>query len=154
METRARQTAEAAVALKQIADARATLAERLVSPWWYYPAAGAIVGGFVAQLALAGLWTVRVPVMLALMLAGGLWLPNAYRRATGFSGTRPPGPRARLWRIALVLVGVALFNEGLAVRGALGWVGPVLLGIVAVPVVIVVMHRYDAAVRAELRRGA
>ena len=154
MESRERQKADAAVALKQIADARAALAERLVSPWWYYPAAGVIVGGFVAQLALAGMWAVRVPVMLVLMLAGGLWLPSAYRKATGFSGGRPPGLPARLWRLALVLVGVALFHEGLAVRGAWGWVGPVLLGIVAVPVVIVVMHRYDAAVRAALRRRA
>jgi len=154
METGERQSAEASAALEQIADARAALAERLFSPWWYYPAAGVIVGGFVAQLALAGMWAVRVPVMLALLLAGGLWLPSANRKATGFSGSRPPGRRARLWRIALVLVAIALLQAGQAVRADWGWVGPVLLGIVAVPVVIVVMHRYAAAVRADLRRGA
>lgn len=140
--------------LTQIADARAALAERLVAPWWYYPAAGVVVGGFVAQRALAGMWAVRVPVMLALLLAGGLWLPSAYREATGFSGSRPPDRRARLWTIALVLVGVALLHEGLAVRADWGWVGPVLVGIVAVSVVIVVMHRYNAAVRAALRERA
>lgn len=151
METNERERAEAAAALEQIADARAGLAERLVSPWWYYLAAGVIVGGFVAQLAFAGMWAVRVPVMVALLLAGGLWLPSAYRKATGFSPGRPLGWRARLWRTLLVLVGVALLHEGLAVRATWGWVGPVLTGMLAVPVVIVVMRRYDAAVRADLR---
>jgi hypothetical protein len=58
------------------------------------------------------------------------------------------------WLIPLVLVVVGLFVAGLALKGVWGWVGPVLAGIVAVPVVIVGARRYDAAVRADERGRA
>ena len=65
----------------------------------------------------------------------------------------PVGPAARLGdRRVLVVVG--LFRAGLALRDVWGWVGPVLAGIVAVPVVIVGEQRYDAAVRADMRERA
>ena len=41
-----------------------------------------------------------------------------------------------------------------ALQAVWGWVGPVLAGIVTVPVIIVGGRRYDAAVRADVRRRA
>ena len=66
---------------------------------------------------------------------------------------RAAGPTARLADpLGTRLVG--LFVAGLALQNVWGWVGPVLAGIVAVPVVIVGGRRYDAAVRADERRRA
>ena len=114
-----------------------------------------MVGGFIATVALpAGTW-ITVPIWLALGLGVGGWLlPRAYRKATGFSVTRPPGARSRRWLIALVLVGVALVAAAGALQDVWGWVGPVLAGIVAIPVITVVGRRYDAAVRADVRGHA
>jgi CHASE2 domain-containing sensor protein len=80
---------------------------------------------------------------------------RAYRKATGFSvGWLQMDRRARRWIIALALVILALFLAGVALHAVWGWVGPVLAGIVTVPVVIIVGRRYDAAVRADVRRHA
>jgi hypothetical protein len=154
METKERRRAEAAGALEQIADSRAALAERLIAPWWYYPAGGALAGGCIAQMALPAVGWIRIPVLLALVVAGGWLLPRAYRTATGFSVTRPTGDRSRRWLFALVLVAVAVWPAGGALQAVWGWVGPVLAGIVTVPVIGVVLRRYDAAVRADLRARA
>jgi hypothetical protein len=154
METKERQRAEAAAALEQIADSRAALAERLIAPWWYYAAGGAVAGGCIAQTALPAVGWIRIPVLLALVLVGGWLLPRAYRTATGFSVIGPPGPRSRRWLFALVFVAVAVWPAGGALQAVWGWVGPVLAGIVTVPVITVVLRRYDAAVRADLRGRA
>jgi uncharacterized membrane protein len=155
METQEEQQAEAADALKQIADSRAALAERLIPPRWYYPALGAMAGGFIATLALpAGSW-ITVAIWLALGFGVGGWLlPRAYRKATGFSVTRPPGARSLRWLIALVLVALAFGAAGGALKDVWGWVGPVLAGVVAVPVITVIGRRYDAALRADVRGHA
>jgi hypothetical protein len=93
--------------------------------------------------------------LLALGLGVGGWLlPRAYRKATGFSVTRPPGAQSRRWLIALVLVGVALLVAAGALKDVWGWVGPVLAGVVAIPVITVVGRRYDAALRADVPRHA
>ena len=45
--------ADAAAALDLVAASRAALADRLVTPWWYHPALGVLVGGLV------GVWYAR-----------------------------------------------------------------------------------------------
>jgi hypothetical protein len=88
-------------------------------------------------------------------LFAGVWLvPRAYRNATGFSVALPPGRRAWAWLIALMLPVLGIFIAGVALQSVWGWVGPVLAGIVTVPVVIILGPHYDAAVRADVRRRA
>jgi len=152
-EAQGRQRAEAAAALKQIADARAALAERTIPPWWWYPALGIWVCGCIAtQTQKLGDWA-RIATVIACLVAMQ-WLIRAGVKATGFRGRWLDSGRERRWIIALALVVVALFLAGVALHAVWGWVGPVLVGIVAVPVVIVLGRLSDAAVRADVRRRA
>ena len=136
----------------EIADSRIPLAEQPTPPRWYYPAYGVMVGGMIAQAALPWAW-VRTAVVIALVL-GIIWLQGTNRDVSALADTSVPLGRPLGWLIPLVLVVVGLFVAGLALQDVWGWVGPVLAGIVAVPVVSVGGRRYDAAVRADERGHA
>lgn len=136
----------------EIADSRTALAEQPTPPRWYYPAYGVMVGGMIAQAALPWTW-VRTAVVIALVL-GAVWLQGTYRDVSALADTSVPLGRPLGWLIPLVLVVVGLFVAGLALQDVWGWVGPVLAGIVAVPVVIGGGRRYDAAVREDLQGRA
>jgi hypothetical protein len=90
----------------------------------------------------------------ACLLLAAAW-SHKREKATGFSAVAvlPLGLLGR-WLLALLLPVVGLFLAGVALRDIWGWVGPVLAGIVAVPVVIVVGRRYNGAVRADVRGRA
>ena len=135
-----------------IAESRAALAEQSIPPRSYYPAYGVWVGGMIAWPALPWSW-VRIAVVIALVL-GMIWLQGTYRDVSALADTRVPRGRPLGWLIALLLVVVGLSLAGVALQDVWGWVGPVLAGIVAVPVVIVGGRRYDAAVRADERGRA
>jgi hypothetical protein len=136
----------------EIADSRAALAERPIPPRWYYPAYGVMLGGWIAWSALPWTW-VRIAVGIALVL-GFISLQGTYRDVSALADTSVPLGRPLGWLIALLLVLVGLLLAGLALQDVWGWVGPVLAGIVAVPVVSVGGRRYDAAVRADERGSA
>ena len=143
---------EAEQRCSEIADSCAALAERPIPPRWYYPAYGVWVGGMIAWPALPWAW-VRIAVIIALVL-GMIWLQVTYRDVSALADTSVPLGRPLGWLIALLLVVVGLLLAGSALQDVWGWVGPVLAGILAVPVVSVGGRRYDAAVRADERGRA
>lgn len=87
MENEAR--SEAQQALSEIADARANLAGRLVTPWWYHPALGFLLAGYVA-VASTALFT-EVLLALVVFVIGLVSLVALYKAKTGMA------PRFR-WR--------------------------------------------------------
>jgi len=134
---------------QQIADSPAALAERLTQPRWYYPTLRVLLGFAIASTALS--WG-PYRVAPACALAAAWVLPYASGKPTGFSVTGVSLGRPLGWAIVLALVAGGLFVAEVSLRDAWSWVGPVLAGIVAVPLIIVVGRRYDAAVVADVRR--
>ena len=137
--------------LSSIGATRDDVADRLSTPWWYYPVLGLLLAQMVAAYGLLGN---LLSVLSALLLAAGSgWLVRTYADRTGLLATWPVGARGR-WALAAFALGVmapvvvVLFAQDLSLGAALGlaalaWVCPVVLG----PV-------YDAAHRADLRRAA
>jgi hypothetical protein len=132
-------------ALAAIADQRRGAAERLVTPWWYHPALGLLVGGFVAARAFDSP-LVQVLTLVVFFVALAL-LVQLYRRRTGvwITGYR----RGAAGRVTALLVAVylaAIFGAYL-VEG----VGAFLAaGAVIAAATVVLGHRFDAAVQEEL----
>lgn len=136
-------------ALALVAASRGDIAGRLVTPWWYHPVLGVLLGGLFAAQALP-----TPGVLLALPVYGvgvGL-LVTAYRRRTGLwiSGLHPAAPRRYVVLLVAVLLG--LFVAGTALQRGVGiTAAPVVAGILVVPLVVVVGRRFDDALRAGLR---
>jgi hypothetical protein len=142
-----------AEALSVIAEARAALADRLISPWWYHPIFGLLIAGCVLAVGLGGVAVKIGGVVLS--LAGCAVLVSVYRRLTGVwvSGFEA-GPAGR-WLGALggstVLAAVAAL--GIGAWTDLRW--PVwCLAMVASAATVVLCRRFDIALRAHLRAGA
>jgi hypothetical protein len=138
--------------LSVIAEARAAIADRLVTPWWYHPALGLLMAGYVLALGLGD--TVVKIASGILVVVGGAALARAYRRLTGVwvSGF-DAGPASR-WAAALGgLAGLAGVTAwGLGASTDLRW--PVwCLALVMVAASVVLGRRFDTALRAQLRAG-
>jgi len=143
---------DATSALDLVASSRAGLADRLVSPAWYHPCLGGLLGLFSASYALRS--PAVTAVALALFLAGALVLVRAYRRATGVFVNGLRSGAASRWAgaggalsAAAILGGIAL-DRGLDLRWA-----PLAAGVVAGGVTVVFGNRFDEALRAQLRRA-
>lgn len=139
--------------LSIIAETRAAVADRLTTPWWYHPALGLLLAGYIVAFSLGG--TLVRAAGAALLIAGCLLLMNAYRRLTGVWISGFDAGRASRWAKAMgALAAVAmLMSWGIARWTELTWplwvlfvatfAGTVLLG-----------RRFDTALRAQLRAGA
>jgi len=136
---------DASPSLHEVARARAILADRLVTPWWYHP----VLGLLVAQHALVqGLdnrnWTLPSALLL---LAGCVALVVACRRVTGLSVTTPTGPRSRRLLALRVLVALAcIWAAALASDLRVAAAAAVLVFVATVAL----GRRYDAALRDDL----
>jgi hypothetical protein len=140
-------------ALGLVASSRSSLADRLVTPWWYHPILGVLVGGLIAVQASSSM-VVRALAM-GVFGVGLALLVTAYRRLTGLwvSGYHP-GP-ARRWAVMLgVVVGVAYTVAAVAALAGAPARVPLVVGAAVVPVVVVAGRRYDQALRAHLRSPA
>ncbi|MEU4580293.1 MULTISPECIES: hypothetical protein [Nonomuraea] len=136
----------ARLALEGVAEVRARVADRLVSPWWYhYGLAAAILLAYVSisfRFASYG-----VP-FLAVAAAG---LMMALKRVTGIA---PRAPRATPAVVAWSLVAMALTAGAMALEWGGGVKGAVAVAGVAVAAIAVVAgRRSDRALRGELRDG-
>jgi hypothetical protein len=136
--------------LAAIADARRAAADRLITPWWYHPTMGVLFAIYTVAVALGDKLVMLAGVLL---FFGGLWLlMNAYRRTTGvwmwgYQESAATPLAYAMGAIAGVGVAGALILSSLDVAD--GWVYAIA---VALGVALVVVgHRYDRVLRADLR---
>lgn len=129
----------------------ARLAERIVTPRWYHPTLGAIVGAFVISMVLP---VTFAAILVALGVVALAVLVGVYSRRYGVSVSQPAGTGTR--RILAVIVGVFIlaFASGLVIRvveAAPWWA--VLPAAVAAASTILLGLRYDDELRRELARN-
>lgn len=127
------------------------LAERVVTPWWYHVALGAIVALFVTSQALP---TAAMSVPIVLGIVALPVLTTVYSRRYGVSVSQPAGPRGR--RLLLMTLGVLVVAmlSGVALKfaGIAPWwvVVPAALAFI---VTVILGRRYDDALRSEIATG-
>jgi len=126
---------------------RASLADRVLQPWWYDVALGLLLFGFLASYAADSLW-VTFPVMIVFF--GGLGvLVAAYKRITGVwvnAGRRALIAWAAL--VLLVLVPAFVLAEGYGHHWVMVPAGAVL------GIAVIVMGRiWGRAYVEDLRQG-
>lgn len=142
---------DAAAALNAVRLTQSALADRAVTPWWYHPTLGVLVGSMIATLAADSPILQILSVLIA--LGGMAVLMRVYRMKTGlwidgFSA----GRAAMRWTIAMTVGLMVLFTVALVLRDVVAWwPGPIVCGALAVPLVIVVGIGFDNAYRATLR---
>lgn len=136
---------------------RASLADRLITPWWYHPALGAIMGAIVLVMALD--LNVFVRLVVAIVCAAGIGLlVGTYQRVTGlWVDVRNLGSTSVRWWgaylvMVVVLVGVAMVPS-LTNWQIPAWVA-VLLAVLIFVGTIILGRQMDEAMRAEIRSGA
>ena len=150
----------AAEALGAIDRAGGSVADRLVTPWWYHPVLGAALGAIVLAVGLAPRTPAGSACVVAVALAASITmgaLVAAYRRLTGLwvSGDRI-GPRARRPWLPLILVlgaAMAIVCSLFATGTHLPWLA-VATAVVGAVAVVVLGRRFDTALRADLRAGS
>jgi hypothetical protein len=133
-------------ALAAIARQRQDAAERLVTPWWYHPALGVLIGGLIAVQGTHS--TVLKSVVPIAAMAGVGVLVAAYKRRTGLwvSGHRRGAPGR--WTAALVVGYLAAF----AVAAGFGSLAASIPAAVFVALFTIVVGRgFDEALRREIR---
>ena len=141
---------EAKEALATIAEGRRLVADLVVTPRWYHPVLGLLVGGLTAVQSVRPIWAVVVGDVVA---AAGLGaLIAIYRREAGvWPAQRWHGPVMRT-QVALVASFLALYGLGVALeygaglRWALAAAGVAIFGFT-----VVLGRRVDEQLRAELR---
>jgi len=139
---------EARASLEYVRRMEADLADRLVTPWWYYPGLGLVEALIVSSMAFPD--ALRAPALVVGVAGLGL-LVSAYRRLTGLGMSSQYFALARGWSVALVVVILVAFVIVLLVNQ------PVVTAVTAVVVfvaTVVLGHRADSAVRYRLRHGA
>jgi hypothetical protein len=142
-----------AAQLALVADARRNLADRLITPWWYHPALGAMLALYVVAFAFGS--TIVRAATLVLFLAGCALLARAYRRLTGVWVSGFDAGPARRWAYALGGTIAALMLGGWLIAWLTDLVWPVWLAAAVLWVATVLLgRRFDAVLRADLRGSA
>jgi len=136
--------------LAAIAEARADLANRLITPWWYHPVLGLLFGAYVV---VEGLGNTIVRALAIVLFVFCCWLlMSAYRRLTGvWVNSTLPGP-ARRWAVGLGII-AGLIVAGCIMVGQFANVPWVVwsLGALACVIIVVLGRHYDNVLRAQLR---
>ncbi|WP_126412798.1 hypothetical protein [Acidipropionibacterium jensenii] len=142
------EAASARETLRQLQDDGSRLAARVVTPWWYHPALGAIVAAFVGSQVLPGstaIWIVAVGIMLLPVLT------ITYNRRYGVSTTQPAGSRGKRLLLTLLAILILAMVSSLAIKflAFSPWWG-LIPAVSALLATVVLGRRYDDALRDEL----
>lgn len=144
---------EAARAALNALDAdRSALADRIVTPPWFYPALAAVTAAFVASPAAPS------PLVQCLVVVAGslslTFLVLAYQKRTGLAISRTSGPRSLGLLIALGVFVVVLLVASLVL--ALADLRPWVAATAALAFVVMMAgcRAYDRVYDSELRSGA
>ena len=138
---------EARASLDEVRRTEADLADRLVTPWWYYTGLGLVEALIVSSMAFPDWWARAAQ---AIGLAGFVLLIRSYQRLTGLGGNQYFA-LARGWSIALVVVILAAIVIVLLVDQPLVTAATAVVVFVAT---VVLGRRADTAMRYRLRHGA
>lgn len=143
-------------ALADVAASRNSVADRLVTPWWYHPILGLCLAAIVLVNALDLHNVVKLVVALTAAVSMGI-LVGAYQRLTGlWVDTRNLGPTSRRWWLAyvvviFVVVGVP-FLPAFTDQPLPTWLA-IAFTAVAFIATVVLGRRIDSAMREEIRTG-
>lgn len=141
---------EAAEALAMAAGARRSAADRLVTPWWYHPALGILLGGYL--VAFSSWNALVIGIAVPLFFAGLGALVYAYRRLTGVWISGFAAGRASRWAYAVSVVVFVCMIAGLAISRATSLMWPSwCLAAVACMTIILIGRKFDTELRAQLR---
>jgi hypothetical protein len=138
---------EARASLEDVHRVEAELADRLITPWWYYPGMGLCEALLVSSMAFPD--ALRAPALVIGVAGFGL-LIRKYQRLTGLGMSNQYFVLARGWSVALVVVIIAAFGVVLLFDQ------PVITAATAVAVfvaTVVLGRRGDSALRYRLRHG-
>lgn len=143
-------------ALADVAASRESVADRLVTPWWYHPILGALLSAIVLVHAFDLPTFVQIAVPLVSAVGMGV-LVGAYQRVTGlWVDARNLGSTSRRWWLAyagVVIVVVAVpVATGLTEYRLPFWAALACTAI-ALGATIVLGRRIDSAMREEIRAG-
>lgn len=144
---------EAAGALAQLGGDRGRLAQRVVTPFWYYPAIGGLLAVVLACVSLAG----RAPWTIVIMLtavSGESALLSWFSRTRGIGAVWPRGAECIALFVVICTMLVAALG-GIAwftVTGkAVGWT--LVIAVLTGAVYAVLGWRYDEALRRRIAAG-
>lgn len=142
---------DAVAALDLVHHARTALADRLVTPWWYHPVLGLLLGAFLASYAVGSGLAIGIGVVLYGVGVG--MLTRRYRQITGVWVNGLRAGSASRWAWALGAVALVAFLAGLGLDRGLGqrW-GLPAAGLLVAVATVVLGRRFDEALRAQLRR--
>lgn len=139
-------------ALADISSSYGALADRAVTPKWYYPVVAIGLSGMTLAVGLDAPWWVTITVAAA-SLAISVTSVFIYRRMTGLTFTAIAPGRARTW---FYLTSAAMLGGVVVAMGAAS-IGSLPLAIVAalIPLIGVPVFgtRYDACLRDAIRAG-
>ncbi|PZE38310.1 hypothetical protein [Curtobacterium sp. MCPF17_031] len=143
---------DARQALAAVDATRASVADRLVTPWWYHLALGLLAGAYLVGYALGD--TVVRAAVLVVFFAGILALVSAYRRLTGVWVSGHRAGAATRWAVAMGVFDVVAVVAAIFVHEATGLLWPVwVLAVMVVVAMVVLGRRFDRRLRSELRQG-
>lgn len=140
--------AEARAALDDVAHDGRALAARLVTPWWYHPALGLIIGVFVIAQVLPGAWSIAAVALGIIAIPA---LTTTYARRYGVAISKPAGSRSRRLMLTALAVLVACMLSALGIRLSglePGWA--LIPVVVAFAATVFLGRRFDEALRQEL----
>lgn len=130
--------------------ARASAADRLVTPWWYHPVLGLLAAVFVVAMTIGGTWVMVVVVVV--YFAGLGVLMGAYKKQTGLWINGLTAGKATWWTLPLVVIMVAGMGAAYYLHAGKGLDWPAWLAGAVVFVAVNVFGRlFDRALRADLR---
>src|SRR5450759_2959899 len=138
---------EARASLEDVRRMEADLADRLVTPWWYYPGLGLVEALIVSSLAFPQ--SLSAPALVIGLAGLGLLVRN-YQRLTGLGMSNQYFALARGWSVALVVVILVALVIVLLVDQPLVTAATAVVVFVAT---VVLGRRADTAMRYRLRHG-
>jgi membrane associated rhomboid family serine protease len=146
---------EAQAALAAVQQSRSDMADRLITPWWYHPVLGVLVGGLITVSTIGA----PMPVLLGALVvygAGIALLVTTYRRKarvwmSGFDG----GPRSRRSVVLLMVTTlvITIVGSAFSIGMEIGWAAPIT-GLVVAVIMTVWGRHFDNVLRAELRESS
>jgi len=138
---------EARASLDDVRHLEADLADRLVTPWWYYPGLGLVEALFITSMTFP-LW-LQLPAVAAGLAGLGLLVRN-WQRLTGLGLSTHYFALAPGWVTALVVVYLSAIVVVLLADQ------PVVTAVIAAVLLaatVVLGRRADTAMRYRLRHG-